>query len=101
MTIIQTVEVPANRRVHLDFEVPREVPEGKTSIIMQFPDRKEAQDSKPSPKDGKLKLSRKEIDELRKDCPITERLTGILKGLVPSDITIEQIRDDRLAKYLK
>jgi len=43
MTIIQTVEVPANRRVHLDFEVPREVPEGKTSVIMQFPDRKEAQ----------------------------------------------------------
>jgi len=43
MTITQIVEVPANRRVHLDFEVPREVPEGKTSIIVQFPDRREAQ----------------------------------------------------------
>jgi len=43
MTITQIVEVPANRRVHLDFEVPREVPEGRTSIIVQFPDRREAQ----------------------------------------------------------
>jgi len=43
MTITQTVEIPANRRVHFDFEVPREVPEGRTSVILQFPDKKEAQ----------------------------------------------------------
>jgi len=40
MTITQTVEIPADRRVHLDFEVPLEVPTGQTSIILQFPDRK-------------------------------------------------------------
>jgi len=40
MTFEQTVEIPANRRVHFDFEVPREVPTGRTSIILQFPDRK-------------------------------------------------------------
>jgi len=101
MTITQTVEIPANRRVHFDFEVPREVPEGRTSVILQFPDKKEAQSSKPVLNNGKLKLTRKEIEELRKDCPHTRALTGILEGLVPSDITVEQIRDERLAKYLK
>jgi len=45
MTITQTIEIPADRRVHLDFEVPREVPAGRTSIILQFPDKKEAQAS--------------------------------------------------------
>jgi len=32
MTITQTVEIPADRRVHLDFEVPREVPTGKARV---------------------------------------------------------------------
>jgi len=106
MTITQTVEIPADRRVHFDFEVPREVPTGRTSIIIQFPDKKE---EKPEPtltpiiKDGKTKFSRKELENFLKNAhtPITDSLTGILEGLVPSDITVEQIRDERLAKYLK
>ena len=32
MTIIQTVEIPANRRLNLNFEIPREVPAGKAQI---------------------------------------------------------------------
>ena len=35
MTITQTVEIPADRRITL--EVPREVPTGKANIIIQFP----------------------------------------------------------------
>jgi len=35
MTITQTVEIPDNRRIRLD--LPREVPTGKTTIIIQFP----------------------------------------------------------------
>ena len=35
MTVTQTVDIPANRRVTL--EVPREVPTGRTNIIIQFP----------------------------------------------------------------
>jgi len=38
MTITQTVEIPADRRVTL--EVPREVPMGETTIIIQFPTKK-------------------------------------------------------------
>jgi len=32
MSITQTIEIPANRRVHLDFEVPIEMPIGKAQI---------------------------------------------------------------------
>jgi hypothetical protein len=35
MTIEQTVEIPANHR--LTIEVPPEIPEGKTRVIIQFP----------------------------------------------------------------
>ena len=35
MTITQTVEIPANR--HITLQVPREVPMGTTTIIIQFP----------------------------------------------------------------
>ena len=32
MSITQTIEIPADRRVHLDFEVPVEIPIGKAQI---------------------------------------------------------------------
>jgi len=32
MSITQTIEIPANRRVHLDFEVPIDIPIGKAQI---------------------------------------------------------------------
>jgi hypothetical protein len=32
MSITQTVEIPASRRVHLDFEVPVEIPVGKAQV---------------------------------------------------------------------
>ena len=37
MTLSQTVTIPANRRVRFDFVVPREIPEGQTNVIIQFP----------------------------------------------------------------
>jgi len=35
MTITQTVDIPANRRVTI--EIPREAPTGKANVIIQFP----------------------------------------------------------------
>ena len=35
MTITQTIDIPADRRIFL--EVPREIPMGETTIIIQFP----------------------------------------------------------------
>jgi len=95
MTITQTVEIPANRRVHFDFEVPREVPEGRTSVILLFPDKKEAQPSKPVFNNGKIKLTKALKEELLADETLLS-LTGILH----TDMTIEEIRDERLAKYI-
>jgi hypothetical protein len=35
MTITQTVDIPADRRLHLDFELPPEFPAGKTVITFR------------------------------------------------------------------
>ena len=35
MTITQTVDIPANRRIFID--VPNEVPTGRADIVIQFP----------------------------------------------------------------
>jgi hypothetical protein len=32
MSITQTIEIPASRRVHLDFEVPLEMPIGRAQV---------------------------------------------------------------------
>ena len=37
MTVTQTVKIPASRRLHLDFEVPREVTAEQATVIIQFP----------------------------------------------------------------
>jgi hypothetical protein len=37
MTITQTVEVTDSRRLILEISVPREVPNGRTNVIIQFP----------------------------------------------------------------
>jgi hypothetical protein len=36
MTIEQTVEIPADRRLHLDLDLP-ETAEGKATVIVRFP----------------------------------------------------------------
>ena len=47
MTITQTVEIPADRRITL--EVPREVPEGPAQVIIQFPVQAEGSEPKKVP----------------------------------------------------
>ena len=48
MTITQTVEIPDDRRVHFDFEVPLEIPAGKVQVelkIIPFVETKEKLDN--------------------------------------------------------
>jgi hypothetical protein len=37
MTIEQTIDIPADRKVHFDLVVPESVPCGRTSVILEFP----------------------------------------------------------------
>jgi MoaA/NifB/PqqE/SkfB family radical SAM enzyme len=64
MTIEQTVEIPADHRVYLDFEVPPEIPVGATTRfeIRWFP-QKEAVNN--------LDAALEEIWALCKDAPVT------------------------------
>jgi len=81
MTITQTIDVPDDRRVF--FDVPREVPTGKTKFeIKVIPFVKPAQ---------------KDTDKL--STPHTDALLSIFSGM--GEVSLDEIRDERLAKHLK
>ena len=96
MTLTQTVEIPADRRVRLDFEVPREVTADKAYITVEFPTPAEVQAKTAAGK--KIGMTRQELDEFLKNAhtPISDSLLGILK----TDMTVDEIRMARLAKHL-
>jgi len=94
MTIEKTIEIPANHRITLD--IPPQIPAGKAQLELKvIPFVNKPDDS------GKLRLSKQELDEMLQNAqtPISDSLTGILADI--GDITIEQIREERLSKYLK
>ena len=90
MTIEQTVEIPANRQITL--EVPPQIPLGKARIELKVIPFIKEQD-----KLGKICLTKQLVEEMLQDSPHTRALTGILH----TDMTTEEIRDERLAKHLK
>ena len=95
MTLTQTVDIPADRRITL--EIPREVTADKAYVTIQFPVPEEVQ-AKSKAASKKIGMTRKELDEFLKNAhtPITDSLLGILK----TDMTIDEIRMARLAKHL-
>ena len=101
MTIEQTVAIPADRQLHLDFEIPREVSADKARVIIQFPVIKDTQLENTTHKDsnGKIRFTKEAIDEMLQDCPNTRALTGILSGI--GDIDLDEIRMERLSRHLK
>jgi hypothetical protein len=117
MTITQTVEIPADHRVFFEFLAPREIPAGKTRVEMKLTPVVEKQADQPSPDrrspDRRSEPALRSADEgtsphphsdalkriLSQPTPHADALLGILSGL--GDITLEQIRDERLAKHLK
>ena len=83
MSVTQTVEIPANRRVHLDFEVSNEIPIGKAQVELKvIPFVKKQQ-----------KSVFKNADSSR--TPHTDALLNIFSNL--GDINIDEIREERLA----
>ena len=109
MTITQTVEIPTDRRVFFEFLAPREIPAGKTRVEIKLTPVVEKQtDQRSADRRSEPDMSADEgetspVDALfalfDQPTPHTDALLGILSGL--GDITLEQIRDERLAKHLK
>ena len=87
MTIEQTVTIPDDHRVSLEFLAPQEIPAGQARIelkVIPF----------PVERDGIGYKNRE-----KKATPRADRLLGILAHV--GDISLEQIKEERLAKYLK
>jgi hypothetical protein len=84
MTIEQTVDIPPNHR--LIIEVPREIPPGRT--ILAFT---------PAPV---IPSEEKRADNAGKRAtPISDSLLGIAAGA--GDMSLDELRTERLSKYLK
>ena len=98
MSVTQTVEIPASHRLIID--VPREVPEGP--VILTFTPAKKPADRKADSalKSAEGRTPHKETlaEILSQPTPRADALLGVAAGL--GDITLEQIREERLAKYL-
>ena len=90
MTITQTVDIPADR--WLKIKVPNEVPAGKT--ILAFTPA--APNSMAAAKEG---VSSDFKSPKEKATPRADALLGILSHV--GDISPEEIRAERLAKYQK
>ena len=86
MTIEQTVEVPPSRRIFLD--LPPELPTGKARIEFTIT---------PELKPWKGNIKSLALSDT--PTPRADKLLGIAANL--GDISIEEIRSERLSKYLK
>ena len=100
MSVTQTVEIPASHRLTID--VPREVPAGP--VILTFTPAKKPADRKADSAlksaEGRATPHKETLAEiLSQPTPLADELSGILSGL--GDMTLEQIRDERLARQLK
>jgi len=85
MTIEQTIEVPVDRRVFFEFLAPKEIPVGPARVELKVTPVPERQDESSRDKN--------------KPTPRADRFLGIAKEL--GEITLEQIKDERLARQLK
>jgi hypothetical protein len=91
MTIEQTIEVPVSRRIF--FDLPTDLPVGKAKVELIFTPLSDAPQTKSN---GKIKLTKKIIDEMLQG----EALRS-LSGILHTDMTVEEIHEERLAKYIK
>ena len=94
MTITQTVEIPADRRVFFEFLAPREIPVGKakvevkvTPVVEKQTDRRSAEPALTSTDEGEMSH--------------VDALLGILSQ-IGGNIDIDELRTERImAKHSK
>ncbi|MCL1992968.1 MAG: hypothetical protein FWG66_08480 [Spirochaetes bacterium] len=94
MTLEQTIEIPASRRIFLD--LPHDLPVGRAKVEFTITPEPE-----PKPKAGadeKIRLTKEMIEEMLQNSPHTRALSGILSGM--GDVDLDEIRTERLAKHL-
>ena len=90
MTMTQTVEIPVDRRVRFDFEVPREIPAGKAQFEFKVIPFLKKEDEAATPLKCLVGVK----------TPRADRLLGAAANL--GDTTLSELRDEWLTeKYLK
>jgi len=99
MTLTQTVEIPADRRVHFDFEVPLEIPEGKARVEFKVIPFVKKED-KPEPQ-TKYEPPLKCL--IGVDTSLVDSLVGIISN--PENKTYDELRFegmmDKYGEYFK
>jgi len=89
MTIEQTIEVPASRRI--SFDLPLEMPIGKTKVELIVTPLTCTQKAKTR---EKIHLTKPMIDEM-----LQGKILQSLTGLLHTETSAEEIRAERLKKY--
>ena len=99
MTITQTVEVPADRRVFFEFLAPREIPAGKARVEVKVTPVVEKQTDQRSPdRRSEPALS---ADEGASPHPHSDALFALLAP-IRGTVDVDEIRTERImAKHLK
>ena len=93
MTVMQTVEIPADRRLHLDFEFPFEIPVGKARVEVKVTPVVEKLTGPGAEK------ALKSTDEWTSSHPNSDALFALLSP-IRGAVDVDEIRDERLAKHL-
>jgi len=109
MTLTQTVEIPADRRVHLDLEVPLEIPVGKARFeykVIPFvkkeekpePTSERAKASEGSPLASQVKYEPPLKCLIGVDTSLVDSMVGIISN--PENKTYDELRfEGMMEKY--
>ena len=97
MSVTQTVDIPASHRLTID--VPREVPEGPVILTFTPAATRRSEPALKSADEGGTPHTDALKRILSQPTPRADALLGVAANL--GDITLEQIREERLAKYLE
>ena len=89
MTIEQTVEIPADRRIFLD--LPTELPVGKVKVELTFTPLSVASQEEGG---GKIRLTKPMVEKLLQGEDLR-----FLSGLLHTEMTVDEIRTERLKKH--